>query len=60
MVKLTAFPKCYMDELCVTRSMTVFEWIDVAATLPVDGVEMYDRFLTDLRGKMALYWPEPG
>ncbi|MDQ3706151.1 MAG: sugar phosphate isomerase/epimerase [Chloroflexota bacterium] len=47
MVKLAAFPKCYMDELCVTRSMTVFEWIDIAATLPVDGVEMYDRFLTE-------------
>ncbi|HEX8596933.1 MAG TPA: sugar phosphate isomerase/epimerase family protein [Chloroflexia bacterium] len=47
MVKLAAFPKCYMDELCVTRSMTIFEWIDIAATLPIDGVEMYDRFLTE-------------
>ena len=45
MVRLAAFPKCYMDELCVTRSMSVFEWIDLAASLPVDGVEMYDRFL---------------
>jgi sugar phosphate isomerase/epimerase len=45
MVKLAAFPKLYMDELCVTRSMSVFEWIDLAATLPVDGVEMYDGFL---------------
>src|SRR4051812_48349070 len=44
MVQLAAFPKCYMDELCITRTMTVFEWIDLAATLPVDGVEMYDRF----------------
>ena len=47
MVKLAAFPKCYMDELCVTRSMTVFEWIDLASTLPVEGVEMYDRFLVE-------------
>ncbi|HET6312902.1 MAG TPA: sugar phosphate isomerase/epimerase family protein [Chloroflexia bacterium] len=47
MVRLVVFPKCYMDELCVTRSMTVFEWIDLAATLPVDGVEMYDRFLVE-------------
>ena len=47
MVKLAVFPKCYMDALCVTRSMTVFEWLDLAATLPVDGVEMYDLFLAE-------------
>jgi sugar phosphate isomerase/epimerase len=47
MVKLAAFPKCYMDELCVTRSMSVFEWFDMAARLSVDGVEMYDRFLVE-------------
>jgi sugar phosphate isomerase/epimerase len=28
--------------------MTVFEWIDLAATLPVDGLEMYDAFFPDL------------
>jgi sugar phosphate isomerase/epimerase len=44
MPKLSAFPKCYMDELCVTKSMTLFEWIELAATLGVDGVEMYPRF----------------
>jgi sugar phosphate isomerase/epimerase len=44
MVNLAAFPKCYMDELCITRTMDLFEWIDLAATLPVDGVEMYDLF----------------
>lgn len=47
MVKLAAFPKCYMDELCVTRSMTLFEWLDLAATLPVDGVELYYLFLAE-------------
>src|SRR3954469_18507970 len=49
MVKLAAFPKCYMDELCLTRTMTIFERIDLAATLPVDGVEMYDQFFPDTR-----------
>jgi sugar phosphate isomerase/epimerase len=44
MPKLSAFPKCYMDELCVTKSMTLFDWIDLAATLGVDGVEMYPGF----------------
>ena len=44
MPKLSAFPKCYMDELCVTKTMTLFDWIDQAATLKVDGVEMYPGF----------------
>jgi sugar phosphate isomerase/epimerase len=44
MPKLSAFPKCYMDELCVTKTMTLFDWIDLAATLGVDGVEMYPGF----------------
>ncbi len=47
MPKLAAFPKCYMDDLCLTRTMSVFEWIDLAATLGVDGVEMYDAFLLE-------------
>jgi sugar phosphate isomerase/epimerase len=44
MPKLSAFPKCYMDELCVTKTMSLFDWIDLAATLGVDGVEMYPGF----------------
>src|SRR5712691_5359614 len=44
MPRLSVFPKCYMDALCVTRTMTLFEWIELAATLGVDGVEMYPGF----------------
>ena len=44
MPRLSVFPKCYMDALCVTRTMTLFDWIDLAATLGVDGVEMYPGF----------------
>jgi sugar phosphate isomerase/epimerase len=36
-----------MDELCVTGSMSLFDWIDLAAQLPIDGLEMYDRFFQD-------------
>lgn len=46
MAKLSAFPKCYMDDLCVTRSMSLFDWIDLAATLDVDGIELYPGFFT--------------
>jgi sugar phosphate isomerase/epimerase len=44
MPKLSVFPKCYMDDLCVTRAMTLFDWIELAASLGVDGVEMYPAF----------------
>jgi sugar phosphate isomerase/epimerase len=37
--KLAAFPKCFMDELCIHHTMTLAEWIDLAATLGVDGLE---------------------
>jgi sugar phosphate isomerase/epimerase len=35
-----------MDELCVTRTMSLFQWIDKGATLGVDGLEMYPGFFT--------------
>lgn len=41
---LAAFPKCFLDELCVRREMTVDEWIDLAAPLDVDGLEFYWGF----------------
>jgi sugar phosphate isomerase/epimerase len=44
-LKLAAFPKCFMDDLCVKHTMTVFDWIEQAATIPgLDGLEMYDGF----------------
>jgi sugar phosphate isomerase/epimerase len=52
--KLAVFPKAYMDSLCVTGEMTLQQWIDLAATLDVDGMEFYTGFL-DLRDKAA--WP---
>jgi sugar phosphate isomerase/epimerase len=42
---LAAFPKCYLDDLCVHRTMTVESWIDrAAAELDVDGLEFYWGF----------------
>jgi sugar phosphate isomerase/epimerase len=45
--KLAAFPKCYLDELCVRRTMTLREWIEIGATLGVQGLEFYSGFLED-------------
>lgn len=44
-MKVAAFPKCYMDQLVVERSMTLFDWIAMASDLGVDGLEFYDAFL---------------
>ena len=48
--KIAVFPKCYMDELCVHHTMTLGEWIEIAATLEVDGVEFYSGFIEDNKG----------
>ena len=44
-MKLAAFPKCYMDDLCIHRTMTIFDWIDLAGThlkqVGVTGLETY-------------------
>jgi len=45
--RLAAFPKCYMDQLCVDHTMTLFDWIELGATLGVDGLEFYSGFLVD-------------
>jgi sugar phosphate isomerase/epimerase len=45
--KLAAFPKCFMDELCIHKTMTLLEWIELAATLEVDGLEFYSGFFGD-------------
>jgi len=45
--QLAAFPKCFLDRLCVDRTMTLVEWIELAATLGVDGLEFYSGFLRD-------------
>lgn len=45
MPQLAAFPKAYMTELCKTGTMRLSEWIDLASTLEVDGLEFYCGFL---------------
>jgi len=45
-LKLSAFPKCYLDRIAGDRTMSVFDWIDMAHQLDADGLEMYDGFFT--------------
>jgi sugar phosphate isomerase/epimerase len=44
MPKLAAFPKCYLDDIIVHKSMTLFDWIEKASQLGVDGLEMHHLF----------------
>ncbi len=45
MPKLAVFPKAFMQALCKDGSMSVSEWIELACTLQVDGLEWYAGFL---------------
>lgn len=45
-VRISAFPKCYLDDIAGTRKMSVFEWIEMARDLDADGLEMYEGFFT--------------
>ena len=45
MPKLAAFPKAFMVALCKEGTMTVSEWIKLASTLDVQGLEWYAGFL---------------
>jgi len=47
-LRISAFPKCYLDRIAGERSMSVFDWIDMARSLDADGLEMYDGFFTSL------------
>jgi sugar phosphate isomerase/epimerase len=44
-LQLAAFPKCYLDAICIEHTMTIFDWIDLAEKhlkpLGVTGLETY-------------------
>lgn len=45
MPRLAVFPKAFMHALCKDGSMRVSEWITLASTLDVQGLEWYAGFL---------------
>ena len=56
MPKLAAFPKMQLDDLCLPdRTMPLSEWIDLAATLDIDGIELYSG-IRDLQDTGR--WPD--
>ena len=54
-LKIAAFPKCYIDQIAGDRSMSVFDWIDMARALDADGLIRRDRDAADTRAiRLAL------
>ena len=49
-MRISAFPKCYIEDIAARRTMTVFQWIEMAKELGAEGLEMYDGFFTSLDG----------
>jgi sugar phosphate isomerase/epimerase len=47
-MKISAFPKCYLDDISLHRTMSVFDWIEMAKALGAEGLEMYEGFFTSL------------
>ena len=47
-MKISAFPKCYLDDISQARTMSVFEWIEMAQQLEAEGLEMYEGFFVSL------------
>ena len=47
-MKISAFPKCYLDAISVDRTMSVFDWIEMSKSLGAEGLEMYEGFFTSL------------
>ena len=46
--RIAAFPKCYIDDIAVHKTMSVFEWIDMAGSLKsagAEGLELFEGFL---------------
>lgn len=49
--KISAFPKCYLDAISHDKTMTVFEWIEMAKQLDADGLEMYEGFFESMESE---------
>ena len=55
MPRIAAFPKAWLDNLCVHGDMTIEQWIEMASPLGVDGLEFFAGFL-ELNDPTR--WPE--
>ena len=56
MPRLAAFPKAQLDDLCLPeRTMTLRQWVELASSLEIDGLELYSG-IRDLQSRAR--WSE--
>jgi sugar phosphate isomerase/epimerase len=46
-MRIAVFPKGELDALVKHRTLSLFEWIGMARSLPIEGLELYSRFFLD-------------
>jgi sugar phosphate isomerase/epimerase len=46
-VRISVFPKAFIKPIAIDRTMTVFDWIELARSLPADGLELHSGFFWD-------------
>jgi sugar phosphate isomerase/epimerase len=63
MIKISAFPKCWIEELC-SGKMDLYEWIDMSVLLQCEGLEFFEGFLqnrdNDYLSKLRAYVESKG
>lgn len=47
-MKISVFPKCYIEDIAQHGTMTLFDWITMAPELGGEGLELYDGFLASM------------
>ncbi|MDR1213015.1 MAG: sugar phosphate isomerase/epimerase [Propionibacteriaceae bacterium] len=47
-MRIAAFPKGWLDDISIHRTMSVFDWIELAGALGCEGLELYEGFFWSL------------
>ncbi|MDR1386319.1 MAG: sugar phosphate isomerase/epimerase [Propionibacteriaceae bacterium] len=47
-MRIAAFPKGWLDDISIHRTMSVFDWIERAGALGCEGLELYEGFFWSL------------
>jgi sugar phosphate isomerase/epimerase len=42
--KISAFPKCFFEDIVIKKTMSLFDWIEMSIELEAEGLEMYSLF----------------
>ena len=42
--KISAFPKCFIEDIVIKKTMSLFDWIEMSIELEAEGLEMYSLF----------------